>query len=209
MWPPELARYFCVLPFAYQLRILDTAAFSQEYAFLPGIQRIIGGGEGGGKLMGGTPINWQLSCPRQWRKLSRPAGDSDTHSKRRVTGCVSSIEINSIGGKLIGNGACRDCVNRDCLGRELTYRSRQSCNFRITRGPRIRENFVPWRRNCVQSNFRRTEENRRWRGTIVQFSVGGDDIEILVVCVSNFGLWLFRYRGWYVDSMWMVYWLCE
>lgn len=37
--------------------------------------------EGGGKLMGGTPINWQLSCPRQWRKLSRPAGDSDTHSK--------------------------------------------------------------------------------------------------------------------------------
>lgn len=40
-------------------------------------------------------------------------------------------------------------VHRDCLGRELTYRSRQSCNFRITRGLRIRENFVPWRRTVV------------------------------------------------------------
>lgn len=64
--------------------------------------------EGGrGKLMAGTPINWQLSCPRQWRKLSRAADDSGTHSKDWVTRCVSSIEINSIGGKLIGNGACR------------------------------------------------------------------------------------------------------
>ena len=55
---------------------------------------------------------------------------------------MPSIEINSIAGKLIGNGACRGCVpnrerererERDCFARELTYRSRRSCNFRITR----------------------------------------------------------------------------
>lgn len=167
--------------------------------------------------MAGTPINWQLSCSRQWRKLSRAADDSGTHSKDWVTRCVSSRnqfdrrQINWQ--RSVSPTACT--VHRDCLGRELTYRSRQSCNFRITRGLRIRENFVPWRRTVVielPSSRRKSCADRlarlycaifgwrRWR------SMGYRNT---CVCVSNFGLWLFRYLGWYVDNMWMVYWLWE
>lgn len=133
--------------------------------------------------MAGTPINWQLSCPRQWRKPFSGFGQPMIPTRIARTSDSMCVEYrNQFDRRQINwqrsvlPTACT--VHRDCLGRELTYRSRQSCNFRITRGLRIRENFVQWRRTIVIElpSSRRKSCADRWRGSIVQFSVSDDGV---------------------------------